>query len=306
MQGFIKNSVLKIRKVFPNFLKLKLACLGSPVSENCYLGFDKNLSEIEKIECAELIFKEFEKISKSSKAKLLAIKDINDIEKQLINKIKNAKKYTKIISMPTAFLKINFSNLDEYFLKLSHATRKDIRRKLKKLSEIRIERKTNIDDMIDIIYPMYLSTRGRSDWQFETLEKDYFQLVLRQMPENSFCSIYYSSEKPLAANFFLVNENTLIDKYFCAFSEDARNYNLYFISWVENIKFCLENGIKKYIAGQAGYENKTRLGCDFVINWLYFYHRNFIINILLKIASPILAADYTLKPIKENELKSER
>ena len=152
---------------------------------------------------------------------------------------------------------------------------------------------------------MYLDTRSRSEWQFETLTKDYFRLVLEKMPENSFCNIYYAAGKPIGANMFLTSDEILLDKYFCAKADEAREYNLYFISWIENIKHCIKHGIKRYDAGQAGYENKIRLGCDLNLNWLYFRHRNIFVNALLRLASPLLAADYTVNPLKKKQEKDE-
>jgi len=308
LQGLAKKFVLGTRKLLPNFLKFKLACFGSPVSENCYFGFVEELNENEKLQATQLIFQEFERVAVKEKIKLLGIKDVPEADKPLLDNVPAAKKYKSIISMPSASLKIDFKNIDEYFAKLSHATRKDIRRKLKKLSELRIEKKTNIDDIIDILHEMYLDTRSRSDWQFETLTKDYFRGILSIMPHNSFCNVYYSTndKRPLAANLFLFSNEILLDKYFCARAEDARNYNIYFISWIENIKYCLENRIERYDAGQAGYENKIRLGCALSMNWLYFRHRNPALNAMLRLAAPLLAEDLTLKPLEDKKTKDEK
>ena len=197
--------------------------------------------------------------------------------------------------MPTAWLNIDFASIDEYLSRLSSSTRKDMRRKLRSSDRLRLEYKTNVDDVLAEIMTLYHDTRNRSEWQFEELTPGYFQGVLARMPERSFCTLYYAGNQLLAANLLIHDEHTLLDKFFCMNGEYGRPYNLYFLSWFTNIRFCLERGLMRYQSGQAYYENKLRLGSRLTRNTIYFKHRNMLAQGLLRFAAPLLSADETLK-----------
>jgi hypothetical protein len=73
-------------------------------------------------------------------------------------------------------------------------------------------------------------------------------------------------------------------------AERGRPYNLYYLSWFNNIEYCLRHGIGCYQSGQAYYHNKVRLGSQLTENAMYFRHRNPILQFILKTISPLLAA----------------
>lgn len=87
------------------------------------------------------------------------------------------------------------------------------------------------------------------------------------------------------------NDHTLIDKFFCMDETAGRPYNLYYLSWFENIGYCLKNGLKRYQSGQAYYTNKVRLGSRLTPNEMYFRHRNPVVQRLLRLVAPYFAAD---------------
>ena len=98
----------------------------------------------------------------------------------------------------------------------------------------------------------------------------------------------------LAANLLIHDGRTLIDKFFCM-NARGREHNLYYVSWLNNIRICLEHGLTRYQSGQEGYDSKLRLGSRLIRNQMYFKHRNALAQGILKLASPLLAADDTLK-----------
>lgn len=284
-----KNFLNNVRKLFAGFLKFKLACIGSPVTEQVYFGFRNSLEPGNKAILIELMLNEFEAYTARQKINLLGMKDISENDKPVFESTKAGARYSLIPSMPGAYVNINFKNIEEYINSLSYKTRKDIRRKLKKREEIQLETRHNIDDVIDEVHERYLDTRNRSDTVFETLPKTFFQNFLKQ--QNSLCILYFSKQKLIAANFHLKNENTLLDKYFCAKGSEGREFNIYFISWVQNIQYCIENNLKTYQAGQANYHDKVRLGCGFINNYLYFRHRSKALNFVFKKISPLFAME---------------
>jgi hypothetical protein len=125
----------------------------------------------------------------------------------------------------------------------------------------------------------------------EDLTPAYFQGVLRRMSGRAFCTLYWQGDELLAVNLLLQDGDTLLDKFFCMDAERGRSLNLYFLSWFTNVRLCLERGLKRYFSGQAGYENKLRLGSTLTRTANYFRHRNALVNGGLRLVAPLFAAD---------------
>ena len=286
--GAVLSVLLGIQRIFPKLLTLKLACLGSFATESCPIGFASDCDNKTRQELFQQLLDYFISDAAHRKTNLLAIKDVNAANKSLLQNILDSQ-FHGVVGMPSAISPIIFNSVDEYLSLLSSSTRKDMRRKLKRSSEIRIEYRKAIDDVIDDIYAMYIETRNRSDLQFEELTREYFINVMKC--PTSICSLYYAGDKLIGANVMLQNGERLLDKFFCMRTQEGQDYNLYFISWFANIKYCIEYKLQYYQSGQAGYETKLRLRSELLDNWMYFYHRKKLVNKLLKVASPLLAFD---------------
>ncbi|MBF0544335.1 MAG: GNAT family N-acetyltransferase [Candidatus Riflebacteria bacterium] len=291
VQGYYKNILISLKKLFPSLLTLKLICLGSPETEHCYLGFHPSIKESEKPRLLKKLLGAFEKKAKELGYSLLAIKDVPETLKPLWDQIASKRGFKSMTSLPTGILKIEFSSIEEYLKKLSYSTRKDIRRKMRKFKDLRVELKNNIDDVIGPMMEMYQDTKNRSEWTFEDLTEKYFSGALELMKECSLCVLYYAGEQPIGFNLLYLDQRRMIDKFFCMNSAIGRKFNLYFLSWMTNVKLCIEKGIKCYQSGQVGYENKIRLGSYLLPNWIYFKHRNPLINAILRLLSPIFEVD---------------
>ena len=295
LQGVGRKLTSRIKNAFPKLLTTKLACLGSPCTEQGAIGFHPRLNEQEKNDLLVEMFAYFETYAAAQACPLLAAKDIPEPFQHRFSKQFQAARFSTFPGMPTAWLDIDFTSIDEYLGRLSFSARKDMRRKLRSLHRLRVEYRTDINGVLPEIMTLYYDTRNRSEWQFEELTPGYFQGVLAHMPERSFCTLYYAEDQLLAANLLIHDGRTLIDKFFCMNGKLGREYHLYFLSWFTNIRYCLEHSFTRYQSGQAYYENKLRLGSRLTRNTIYFKHRNFFAQGLLRFAAPLLSADDTLK-----------
>ena len=295
LQGTGKKITSAIASAFPNLLKVKLACLGSPCTEAGIVGFYPHLNDAETTSLLQAMVEAFEHYASAQGCKLFGAKDIPESMENVWKQDAQTLGYARLPGMPTAYIDIHFTSADEYMATLSATTRKDMRRKLREADAVEIQTVHSLDGILPEVMALYHDTKSRSDWQFEELTEDYFNGVLAAMPTRSFCTLYYVHGQLLAANILVHDEHTLIDKFFCMNSAVGREYNLYFLSWFTNINYCLEHGLKRYQSGQEGYENKLRLGSKLIRNTMYFKHRNALAQSILKLVSPLLAADETLK-----------
>jgi predicted N-acyltransferase len=270
--------------------RLKLACLGAPETECCPLGFHPTIPEAHQPQLLQQLLTAFEHTAQQHQAGLLGIKDVPQPQKQLWDACCQARGYQAITSLPTAVLRVNYASMDEYLSSLSYRTRKDLRRKLKSASKVTVVQYDQLEEVIDVLMPLYQATKQRSDWQLADLTAAYFTAILPHLGKRARCLLYLVDNVPLAFNLLLVNQDKLLDKFFCQ-EERGRQYNLYFLSWLHNVGFCIEQGIVCYQSGQAGYDSKLRLGSELIPNWLYFKHRHPLLNQVLRWLSPWLAVE---------------
>jgi uncharacterized protein len=138
---------------------------------------------------------------------------------------------------------------------------------------------------------MYLETRARSDFSFETLSPAYFTEVLARMPGRARVALYFCGEELVGANLLLLSQRQLVDKFFVMQADVGRRLNLYFLSWLVNIEICLNAGLTSYTSGQGAAETKLRLGSQFSPNWIYYKHLNPVMNWVLTAVSRFVALE---------------
>lgn len=291
----LRQIVGNIRRYLPRFLSFRLACLGSPCTENGRPGFHPTIGDGERPALFALLLDGFARMADIEGCSLRGIKDVPASFPAAQEAMIGAADYAAIPGLPTAYLDIAFPSLDAYLQGLSSGTRKDMRRKLKSRNEVVIEECTDIVPIIDTVMALYNDTRERSDWQFEELSEAYFTGLMRQMSGRCFCTLFKVDGDILAINLMLHDETVLIDKFFCMRADAGRPYNLYYLSWFYNLDYCLRHGLQRYQSGQAYYENKLRLGSKLIHNMMYFRHRNPIMQRLLCLISPIFSVDDPIK-----------
>lgn len=287
-QGITKHALDVVNRCWPKLLSVPLLCLGSPVTETCQIGFAPSLDESDRQALLSIMTARFRQLAGEENVRLLAVKDARDLDKALWQPTLAG--FAKMAGLPTATLAVPFRDLDGYLKTLSRATRKDMKRKMRVSPEIRIESRTAIDDVLGRIASLYEEMLARSELQFERLPPQYFSAVLGNMPGRSRCVLYWKGDELLAFNLMLESSERLIDKFIGA-GKAAREHNLYFLSWMENVRHCIAAGIPLYQSGQAGYETKVRLGSHLAVNWNYFLHTNPFLNALLKAMARLVGLD---------------
>ncbi len=283
-----RRLVAATRRVAPRAFKLSLACLGSPCTENICLGVAPG--EMRHSELISHLLEAFEEEAANNGCWLLALKDAptdnGDLRTAAIRQ-----GYQPTPGMPAADLTIDFPDIDGYLASLSYATRKDMRRKLRRSSQIRMELRGDLTGLGDRAIELYRQTRARSDLQFENLTADYFTGVLARLGERALCPCYYLGDELIGFNLLLQEGDTLLDKFFCMETQRGPQHDLYFLSWFTNIGICLDRGLRHYRSGQAGYATKLRLGSRLVGAEMLFRHRRSLVNRALRMAAPWLADD---------------
>lgn len=294
-RGRLTRFIEKIRRIFPGFLSLRLACIGSPCTECGSIGMHPGIPGLWKIDLPTFLLDFIAAWAWQSGYGLFALKDVPLPLDPALSRAVDGAGFVAMASLPTASLSIDFPDIDTYLARLSAGTRKDMRRKIRAASQVTVETVKELGSLLPRFLELYQDTRTRSDWQFEDLTSEYFTCVLSNMSENASCTVYRVGNEVLAFNLLLHDETRLVDKFFCMDAERGRPYNLYYVSWFENIRFCLTHGLTRYQSGQAYYQNKLRLGSRLTENVMFFRHRNWLVHNLLRLVSPLFGSDGTEK-----------
>lgn len=274
----LRRAADAIRRWFPRVLVQRLLSLGSPVAEICHLGFASGCDRSERARLLDRLFSDVEEYARQHRIPMLATKDASADQDELWAEVGAAHGLRRQPSLPTAVLDIRFDSLDGYLATLSHATRKDLRRKWKASAGLRVEWRTNVDDILDDVMRLYRATLERAELTFEELTPDFFRFVLGELGPRAGCATYWLDDRLVAFNLVLHDGVTLIDKFLGMDYDFARQYNLYYITWLQNVRYCIEHGLARYQAGQGLHREKLRLGSRLLPNWLWYRHRNRLLD----------------------------
>lgn len=168
-----------------------------------------------------------------------------------------------------AYVDINFASLEQYLKRLSAARRKDLRRKMRKRDRLVVKTcelgaATLCDSGVqDTFYEMYLAVYNHSEIHFDLLSVEFFRQILTGKYGEGVAVLYYCDDQLVGWNISLIHNNSLIDKYIGFKYPQARELNLYFISWMYNLQYALDNKLTTYIAGWTDPEVKAALGASF-------------------------------------------
>lgn len=291
LSGRRREAVERVARLAPGGFALRLACLGSPCTEQAMIGFAPGLADVARGLLMLRILDGLADIARAERCGLMAVKDVASDDPTPWRLATAARGYQSLPGQPIAGLEIQFDSLDAYLATLGPGTRRDMRRKLRARGAVRVELRADVSECIEAVMALYHQTRARADMTFETLTPAFFLGVTREMPGRAFYALYFHGERLIAVNLLIARGDVLLDKFFCMDEAEGRPLNLYFLSWFTNVEICLRRGLRRYQAGQAAYENKLRLGCDLVRTRNLFRHRNALVHAALGCAAPLFGAD---------------
>jgi len=228
-------------------------------------------------------------------SKLLVLKDIPNNQSPLLTKAeriaaaelveacKNAG-FILIAGQALAYVPIDFENVEEYLSRLSSARRKNIRRKMRARADIQIEmmhtgcERLNSADLLKELYELYLNVYRQSEIHFDKLTAEFFSAVFKDTSLDGHLFLYFSAGQLISFNLCFVHNGMLIDKFIGFRYPAAREHNLYFVSWMENLAFALSRKLSYYVVGWTDPEIKAYLGAKFT----FTQHAIFVRNPLLR------------------------
>ena len=280
VSGGLRHVTGVLARAFPRLLRVPMLALGSPVTERCRVGFAPGASHARKVEWLAAMLACAERIAATENLGMLAVKDAPCNEPAWADACASHG-MRALPGLPGATLPIAWRDLDGYLQSLGPSTRKNLRRKQRAGAALRVEWRTHIDGVRDDVQRLYRETLAHAEFSFEELTPAYFDNVLRDMPGRAFCVTYSEGERLLAFNLVLQDGARLLDKFLGMDYAAMDRYNLYHVSWLENVRHCIDAGIDVYESGQGLHHEKVRLGSTLHANALWYRHCNRFLDAIL-------------------------
>jgi hypothetical protein len=277
VEGWIKKSLKMAGRLIPSLFQPRVLSVGLLVGEWSEIGIDPQIDTGTFEAARKMAFGALQTLAAELKSDIVALYNFNHYGK-LPGEV--FKKFNRVQCQSSAQLRINFNSLEEFLGRLSRAARKDLRRKMRASYEVGIIRSSNISPFLDRIYKLYQETVARSPLALGAQNRLFFQKICEKIPDAEY-TLYFVQEELAAFNLLVVKQEAMVDQYFCMDYELGRKHNLYVLSWLQNIRTCVERNIPLYHAGQGAEKTKAHLGATFIPSFILFKHRQPMVDRLL-------------------------
>lgn len=278
----------------PRLVGLPVVGLGSPLADRCHLGIDSGLTPDDKRTVAAALLDGLDRYAAANKIPLLAIKDLADREAEPLHGVIEQAGFSRISGLPVCVLDLPFRTETEYIQSLSANNRSVLRRKLKAAAKVDVTFTHSIAGLEDEIFDLYEETRRNSRFDygdFEQLSPQYFRSVVEALGDRAAVILCRVDGRLLAFKLMFLERDRMIDKFWGMRYPIGRDYNLFFVAWMEAVRYCLAHGIGKMQSGQTAYAQKVKLGSRLDPLWVYFRHRGRVTNGIFRKVAPLIAFD---------------
>jgi hypothetical protein len=301
----VRRPIDTIRKRFPGFLKLPMLMVGSSAGEGD-IAVDAVSGDIDWT--IDALREVLPLLAKRLKALMVLFKDFPKSYRAKLDRLLGAG-FTRIPSMPATGLNLDFRNFDEYLEnKLSHAMRKNLRRKFRKSESgppIKPEVVSDITPFVDEILPLYQAVFNRAKQRFEELNRSYFCQLGQRMSDRARFLIWRREGKIVAFASCLVHDGVLKDNYIGLDYSLAFEYHLYFLTWRDTVSWAVQNGCHTYHSAPLNYDPKFHFRMHLEPLDLYVRATHPLLNACFRPLLPVLEPTRYDKPIQKFENAAE-
>ena len=274
---------------WPRLVTLPVIGLGSPMSDNCALGFAPQLSSAERAVVLDGLLSALWQESRATNSALIAVKSLDAVAAPLEMTLRR-RGYNRVTSVPLVMLDLTARTLDHYLDGLPEKTGAYLRRKMRAADKVRIEYRDSVDGLEQRLHQLFDNTLAQSgvDYgDFEKLHPAYFSQVLHRLGDRAKLMLCWRGEELLSFQLFLVGDKRVLAKQIGMQYPEARELNLYFVNWLKLIEFAITHKIPRVEMGATTYHTKLLFGGYLERRWLHFRFRAGATNHLLRPLAPL-------------------
>lgn len=289
LQGRLRKTGDWVHARLPRLVSFPVIGIGSPMSDNCALGFAPELTDADCAQVFDGILTHLAQLARAEKCALIAIKSL-DRSAELLAEPLRKHGYNCVTSVPLAMVDLPYNSLDHYLDALPNKTGSYFRRKMRSASKVRIEYRSSIAGLEAQISELFDNTLKQSKvsyGDFEKLDSNYFPSVVNGMGEKAQFMLCWRGEELLSFQLFLVGRDRVLAKQIGMKYPEARELNLYFVNWLKLLEFAIEQRIPTVEMGATTYATKLLFGGYLERRWLHFRFRNGFWNRALSPVVPL-------------------
>ncbi|HEV7867901.1 MAG TPA: GNAT family N-acetyltransferase [Chthoniobacteraceae bacterium] len=256
----LRALIARLRRIWPRLLRLRMLMIGCAAGEGALPARNSAASP----EALRIVSKAALQFARDSGGWLVVWKDFP--ARQRVPMTPLLERFERVPSMPATRLPLGYSDFDEYLARrLSHASRKSLRRKLRGSGDAKLLRMTvtsRVDDVIEEVHALYLEVFDRSKLRFEKLSKAFLLGLAERMPDRVRFFLWHRDHQLVACSICFVHDGVLYDEYLGLDYRVALDLHLYFVTFRDVLSWALAQGLHTYASTPLNYEPKLRLGFD--------------------------------------------
>ena len=248
----VRSVLARLRRRWPRLLRLRMLMIGCAAGDGHPVASAHQPALLETLPA----------IARAHGASLVVWKDIPSAHRAGLALL--AGRFGRIASMPATRLALGFSSFDDYLARtLSHAMRKNLRRKFRELAgqpPLEMTVTSCAAEAIEEVHGLYLQVFARSSLRFEKLTKDFLLELGDRMPDRVRFFQWRQQGRLVACSVCLVHDGVLYDEYLGLDYRAALDLHLYFVTFRDLLSWALEQGLHTYQSTPLSYDPKLHLG----------------------------------------------
>lgn len=257
--GGLKALLERVRRVFPNFLKLRMLECGTPITLN--RPFVSSGDEVEA-KVVSALHELIRQIMKREGQRLVVIRDFEAGTEQAQAQLQELG-YQVVDALPNTFMDIRWQNAEAYIKSMKSYFRSKLRKHLRRNTDrgIRYELHDDFDHLADLLCRQWLTVYSQADeYQREVLTPAFYRELSVLLGERSKVLLFYREDELIGHALLVLDGDLLRWLYFGR--NEAVNDSLYIYVTHKVIKTAIDLGVKRLALGVTTYSIKKDLGAQ--------------------------------------------
>ncbi len=280
--------VAAVRRKLPRFANMKMLMVGCTAGEG-HLG----VVDPADGEAVAGLLEALEIYGRRHRAAIVTFKDFPREHRPALDPAARRRGFVRMPSFPATIIPLaDYASFDDYLARrLSHGTRKNLRRKFRGNEDkppVTMEVRTDVSDLVDELHPLYLQVLARSAFRFEELTKEYLAELGRRLPEQARFFVWRQAGRAVAFSIASVHDGKLYDNYLGLDYAVALDLHLYFVTIRDMITWGIAQGLRTYYSTPLNYDPKLHLRFDLEPLDLYVRHLSPVANPFFRRIAPLL------------------
>src|SRR5262245_45004768 len=191
----------------PRLVSMKMLSLGSPLTDDCHLGFAPSLSIEQENTALETMLGCLLEEARARNFQLVAVKGLSPAERKKYGIAFARHGFTAISTLPDVKLDLPHRSLDQYLARLPRGTGSYLKRKWRSAERVRIEESRDISGLAPKLNALYAATLRQSkvDYgNFSEMHPEYFSRVAKTLGDRAHVTLCWEGNELLSFQLFIV------------------------------------------------------------------------------------------------------